>query len=358
MELRELSEDEFSGFIRKKPSDNFLQSIEMFRRYKDVGRETYFLGGYLDGRLKIAALVFCMHDIMGWKIFNMARGPILNFESKKSFESQSVFLEKCAKFLEQKGGAVLQISPNYYRKINEEFLAKGGIPKWDKKRKFDDLYSEIGFKYLGEYGQIKWAYFKDLNSGKDKVKQSFREGHKRSIKYATERYRMRVRDVSLDELQVIEKLVNEAGKRHGFIGPDTTYYASMKKYFSDKVSFVVVEVDDDEKTVSAAAGMFIEYGNEMIYLFGGSHTGGKKVSCGPALLQWEMMQRAIDDGASIYNFYGTHPFNDASDFSVYNFKKGFRGEIVEYLGTYAKPLNLLGKILIKRIGCSEYRGVS
>ena len=169
---------------------------------------------------------------------------------------------------------------------------------------------------------------------------------------------MIVRDLGLDELEVLTKLVNEAGKRLGFIGPDTAYYKSMKKYFSDAITFAVAEVSSGDKKTSAAAGMFIEYGNEMIYLFGGSHVGGKEVACGPALLQWSMMQKAADDGILNYNFYGTHPFRDAADFSVYNFKRGFRGVVVEYIGTYAKPLNLVGRFLVKKIGKAEYRGVS
>ena len=358
MELRELTENDFSDFVKKNVSDNFLQSIEMFRRYKDINREAYLLGGLVRGKIKIAALVFCMRDIMGWKVFNMARGPILNFTDKKCFNYQNDFLKECSGFLKDKGGAVLQISPNFYRELDDCVFSDGEIPVWGEKKKFDSLYQKAGFKYLGEYGQIKWAYFKKLESEKIETKKSFRQGHRRAIKYAIERYDMKVRNLDLNELGILEKLVNESGKRHGFIGPDTDYYESMKKHFSDKVTFAVADVSDGKKKISAAAGMFIEYNGEMIYLFGGSHIGGKQVSCGPALLQWSMMKKAIDDGFLNYNFYGTHPFKDATDFSVYNFKRGFRGVIVEYLGTYAKPLNFVGKFLIKRIGVAEYRGVS
>ena len=373
MKIRELSEAEFSKFIRKKPSNNFLQSIEMFQRYKDIGREAYLFGGFVGKELKIAGLAFCMRDFMGWKVFNMARGPILDFGDKRSFNYQGEFLDECAKFLEDRGGAVLQISPNFYRKTLDADFSEDVIPKWKERERFDSLFSKIGFKYLGEFAQIKWAYFKDLTEGEEAVLKSFRQGARRSIKYARERYGMKLRTIEESELPKIEKLVNETGRRHGFVGPDVAYYASMKKHFADKVTFVAVATEDENVATAskmendvardggnnefAAVGMFIEYNGEMIYLFGGSRTD-KQATCAPSLLQWEMMKKAIENGSRIYNFYGTHPFREAADYGVYNFKKGFRGEIVEYVGTYAKPLNLAGRLLLWRIKAKEYRGVS
>ena len=357
MELRELTEYEFFKFIKKSKSDNFLQSLEMFRRYRDIKRDSYLFGGFVKGDLKIAALVYCMRELMGWKIFNMARGPILDFEDKKIFTYQKTFLEKSALLLKNKGGAVLQISPNYYRSICDDVFDDGDIPAWPKKQEFDSLYDEVGFKYLGEYAQVKWAYLKDLGAKKDEIMGSFRQGHRRAIRHAIARHGMQFRNLELNELDILEKLVNEAGKRHGFAGPNAEYYKSMKKHFSDKVIFSVVDLNDANKKIPVAAGMFIEYNDEMIYLFGGSHIN-KKASYGPILLQWSMMEKAMDGGYLKYNFYGTHPFKGAADFSVYNFKKGFRGSVIEYLGTYAKPLNLVGRFIIKRIGIAQYRGVS
>ena len=60
-------------------------------------------------------------------------------------------------------------------------------------------------------------------------------------------------------------------------------------------------------------------------------------------LQWEMIKFAKDHNIDSYNFYGiTGDFSeDAEDYGVQQFKKGFNAHVHEYVGDFIKPINPL-----------------
>ena len=56
------------------------------------------------------------------------------------------------------------------------------------------------------------------------------------------------------------------------------------------------------------------------------------------LIQWEMIQYAIKNKYERYNFYGIEgKFDDEN--GVYGFKKGFDGEVVEFIGEFDLVVN-------------------
>jgi len=155
-----------------------------------------------------------------------------------------------------------------------------------------------------------------------------------------------------------------------------SYYQEMKKAYGEKVKFLVAEapgekvaefenVADDSITedrvcagdfddsgvvskekewVPVAAAMFVIHEDEIIYLFSGSSAKYKKLG-GPYLLQEKIILEAVRRGCRKYNFYGTDPFEEGG---VYLFKRGFHGQLEEYLGTYLLPISLVGKIYVAK----------
>ena len=57
-------------------------------------------------------------------------------------------------------------------------------------------------------------------------------------------------------------------------------------------------------------------------------------------LQWEMIKFAKEHNIDRYNFYGiTGDFSEnAEDYGVQQFKKGFNAGVEEYIGDFIKPL--------------------
>ncbi|WP_049409796.1 peptidoglycan bridge formation glycyltransferase FemA/FemB family protein [Staphylococcus pettenkoferi] len=76
---------------------------------------------------------------------------------------------------------------------------------------------------------------------------------------------------------------------------------------------------------------------EMDYLSSGSNPAYNRYM-GAYALQWEMIKFAKAHGIDRYNFYGvTGDFSeDAEDYGVQQFKKGFNAQVEEYIGDFIK----------------------
>ena len=356
--FREITEKEFESFIKTCPNKNYMQSIEMFRRYQKIGRESYLLGIVENNKVTAAGIASVIYERFSYKIFTFSRGPLADY--KNNIESFYYLVEKSKEFLKKKHGIILQISPNLL------------VPDAPDSLKTD--LKKMNYKYLGEYEQVKWIYTINfskienlpiikprktetdlLNPSLDKKSEeilfrAFRKGHRYLIRYATERYNLSLRELESDEYNIMFKLLEEAGKVHNFIPRDQTFFEQMNKTFDGKATAVIAELPD--KT-PVAVGFFIIYGDEIIYLSSGLSREHKQLG-GPHLIQWNMIRYAYANGYKKYNFWGTNP--DPND-GVFNFKQGFHGEVEEFVGTFATPLNLIGKLYLKKLHVSEHRDI-
>lgn len=96
----------------------------------------------------------------------------------------------------------------------------------------------------------------------------------------------------------------------------------------------------DGTLLDLAAALFIHNAHEMYYLSSGSNPKYNEFM-GAYRLQWDMICHAKQLGINRYNFYGiTGDFgNEAEDYGVQQFKKGFNAFIEEYVGDFIKPVN-------------------
>lgn len=141
------------------------------------------------------------------------------------------------------------------------------------------------------------------------------------------------------------------------------YYRSMKEAFGEKVKFMVAEVPAERLSetereglgsgveyVPLAAAMFVVDDKEIVYLYSGSVRKLQKYG-GAHLMQWKMIQEAVEKDCEKYNFYGVRPVEGDG---VYNFKLGFRGKVEELLGTFILPIGMIGKMYVVRLPVREY----
>lgn len=261
--------------------------------------------------------------------------------------------ERAKEFCRERKGLALEIAPNIVARPRN---AHNEIVEGKDNLAVKAELERLGYKYLGEYEQVKWTFVKELGGETaEEMLMNFRTDHRQRIRRA-QREGVRVRELGEDELGVLKEIAAEAGERHGFKDPDAEYYRSMKKYFGEKVKFVVAELPAEKvdgkagEYVPLAASMFVNDGREMVYLYSGSVRKLQKYG-GAHLIQWEMLQEAMASGCTKYNFYGVYPVEGNG---VYNFKLGFRGEVEELLGTFILPIGLLGKAYVARLEVHEY----
>ena len=353
--FRELTPEEFEHFTTSCSSKNYMQSPAMYSRYQEVKRESYLVGLVADSRVLIGGLVSVIYERLGRKIFTFSRGPLFEQFNAEDF---AIFTQGCKKFLKAKRGIVLQISPN--------------LLVSDAPADFGQILESQGFKPLGEYEQVKWTYALDFSKIpdlpkvavpatkssvlnppiSDEVKQqllrSFRRDHRATIRYATERYGLKVRELQVDEYPILLEMIEESGKVHGFVPREQRFFEQLKQFFGDDVTAIVAETPAGEPI---AAAFFILYGNEVIYLSSGFRRAHKKLG-GPHLIQWTMIQYAYANGFKKYNFWGTNPDPDNG---VFKFKQGFHGEIEEFVGTFVTPISPLGTAYIQKLHYAKQR---
>lgn len=371
MEFVELTEEEFAGLDFECQS--FLQSVEMYRRYRELNREAYLLGVVLKPtvtdlrseaprQILAAGLVSACEWRFGRKIFQVAGGWLMNYEMQAEIIGKEIlsreeilrFLSvKVRDFCRKKKGIVVEISPNVEaRPRDRKNNILPGKDHLDVKAELE----RIGYKYLGEVGQVKWQYVLEFTGQTaEELFRDFRTDHRQRIRRA-EREEVRVRELEMDELPILKQIAAEAGERHGFQDPQMAYYRSVKKHFGEKVKFLVAELPAEKEGgkegefIPLAAAMFINDEREMVYLYSGSVRKYQKYG-GAHLIQWKMIQEALETGCKRYNFYGVRPVEGDG---VYNFKQGFRGHVEELLGTFALPIGVLGKLYLLRQKPREY----
>ncbi len=359
MKLVELSESEVKHL--KFACSNFLQSWEMYERYQRLGREAYFIGVKNDEKILAAGLVLARPWRFGKKTFRVPGGWLMDYEASNRAEILEFLTKEMRKFCLERQGITLEIAPNI---ISEPRDAHNNVVEGKNHLDIKATLLKLGYKYLGEYEQVKWTFTLDLNDQTaEGLFREFRTDHRQRI-HRAEREKVRIRELEMDEIKILKDIAAEAGERHGFKDPDMEYYRSMKEAFGDKVKFVVAEIPaeklseeergtTDQEYIPLAAAMFVNDGKEIVYLYSGSVRKLQKYG-GAHLIQWQMIQEALKTGCKKYNFYGVKPVEGNG---VYNFKLGFRGQVEELLGTFILPLDFWGKLYCMRLKPHEYGAV-
>lgn len=357
MEFTLLSVSDFCLYEEVSACRNFFQSINMYHRYIELGYETYLVGVKRDGKVVAASLLVALgKSICGYKIFNAYKGFLLDYSD---FELLEFFTKEVKNFLRKKKCIKLFIDP-YIVSVERDRdgnKVRGGVNNLFVKYKLESL----GYKYLGEVEQVKWTYVLEFNNrGKEEVLKNFKSNVRNYINKTNNKYVINIRKLSYGEIADFRKITSMSADKQGFVDKSLKYYQSMYDHFGDKVEYLIAELDvkktrsnllrllSDSKdkdsilnelekldclnsdVIPLAAGMFIYYGNEVIYLFSGNDPKYVKYY-GCYALQWYVIQKAIEYNYKRYNFFGIKMDKDDG---VFTFKKGFNGNVEELLGTF------------------------
>ncbi len=362
MEFTELTLSEFRRV--KFASNSFLQAPEMYQRYQDLGRESYLVGlKDAQGEILAAGLILGRPWHFGRKCFRVAGGWLMDYNAPNHPEILKAITKGAREFCRQKKAIVLTVMPKIVREVTDQ---QDTVPAEDHQHtEIQSEFEQLGYKYLGEFEQLKWHYQLYLKGREpEELFASLREGHRRQIRKA-EKVGIRLRELSGEDAQLFKSIVAETGERQKFQDPPAEYYSSMKRRFGNHVRLMIAEIpaiqlpESDRAEVidgyvPTTAAMFLYDEHELAYLYGGSLRQYQKYG-GAHLLQWTMLQEAMKKGYESYNFYGVKPFPDNG---VFKFKRGFRGHVEELVGTFALPIGLFGRIYVSRLKPLKFREVN
>ena len=393
MEFVELKENEFRNFLDSHPCKTFLQTPEIGKLRETLGWNVNYVGVKDKKKILCATMLVSKLRHFGQYEFYSPRGFLIDFEDEKLL---TFFTKELKKYISKKKGYSLRIDPYVIykqRDINGD-IVEGGI---DHSNVVSYL-KKLGYKSVSSLEQVGWMFCLDVEGTTEELMKKMRSFTKRNIKKGLNNS-IYVREATYDEMPLIKELMDATSERKGFANRNLKYFQTMYKVFKPRgeINFIVAEIHlqeyiknckkqlqeekdkydkllkmnstmekmDKQQEVMAkiedkikealdlkkahgniiplSGGVFLTYGDEMLYLFGGNHKEYMHF-CAPYIVQWEMINRAFanPDKFRRYNFYGIpkdinkHP----KDYGVYDFKKGFTGYVEELIGEYELPINM------------------
>jgi len=154
-----------------------------------------------------------------------------------------------------------------------------------------------------------------------------------------------------EDLAQFYEIMTETAERDNFNSRPLKYFQNMFHAIdSEHLRLYVAEFEG--RMIAATIAIF--FGDTVWYLYGASSNKHRNTMPN-YLLQWEMIQWAIEKNCSVYDFLGISGDDNPDNplHGLYRFKSGFSGETIEYVGELEvvfKPLlnklvNLLRKFI-------------
>ena len=125
-------------------------------------------------------------------------------------------------------------------------------------------------------------------------------------------------------------LMLTTGVRDGFVTRQPEYFANMLDNLGEHARLYMAF---DPEGTPIAGTLAIHYGDKVWYLYGASSNEHRNLMPN-YLLQWRMIQWAVETGCRIYDFRGVsgNVSEDNPLYGLFRFKQGFGGAFTEFVG--------------------------
>lgn len=391
MIFTELTEEEFRNFAANHELKSFIQTPELGSLKKNQGFDIYYVGVKESDKIVAATFMMSSASFLGKKIFYAPNGYLIDFENESIL---NFFTKEIKKYIKSKKGFVLTIDP--YFETKQLDIDGNVVPNGYDNTKKIELLKKIGYIYTGKTNQLKYLFSLEIeNKVPEKLLSEMKNNTRKFINKSLQKC-ISVRELEYDELNIFKSLTDATSNRKSFSNKSLTYYQEMYKLYKplNQVKYLIAEVNleeyieelkleienynqkilkvtskknnekemkeytnkiiqlnekinevkkiKDEKgnKIITSGAMFIIYGDEIIYLFGGNYKEYLNFYA-QYRLQWEMIKYASLNKYKRYNFYGISTLDPNSpDYGVYKFKRGFNGHVMEMVGQFELKISI------------------
>ncbi|MCI2774849.1 aminoacyltransferase [Staphylococcus petrasii] len=403
MKFVNLTPEEFEKFTSENFS-HYTQSRIHYDNRNEMKHDVHIVGVKdEEGNVIAGTLMTEARALKIYKYFYTHRGPVMDYSDIKLvhffFKSLTDYLKKQNCLFVLVDPYILENLRNADGEILESYDNRAVI------KTLEDLgYKHQGWSVgYSTMSQIRWLSILDLkDKSEDQLLKEMDYQTRRNIKKTYE-MGVKVRTLPMEETDTFFELFQMAEEKHGFKFRDKPYFYEMQKTYQDhamlKLAYIdlkdylstlqqkhddltkqLADVDEalkespnskknkNKKTqieqqlnsnerklhetkekiaaegevLNLAAALYIYNDHEVYYLSSGSNPK-YNAYMGAYRLQWEMIKFAKEHNIDRYNFYGiTGDFSeDAEDYGVQQFKKGFNANVYEYIGDFIKPIKPL-----------------
>lgn len=410
MEFVILNEEEYRKFYNSNSQSSFMQSVELGHLKEDYGDIIHFVGVKKEKKIVAASLLLESKTIFNKSMFYAPRGLIVDYHD---FSLLSFFVTELKKYMRKYHGFTLTIDPNViYRKRSSEgeILGDGDDLSVNNLKKLG--FKHFGFNTYLETRQARWAYLLELDEDYETKKSKFSKSTRKNIE-STYKKGLQVRVGHIDDLNVMTEIFEITAKRKDFFYRSLDYYKKMYKNMKDLMTIYIAYLNPDvylehtkqllkdekvkNKEISlkfdkdnvgnklrnqkkTSDALIEKYEKELkrAEKFKENNPKGKDIGCllsirsGNEYLtlssgvlvdykdftpKYQMYEKHIEDaykeGFKYCNFYGiTGDFDPKNKYyGVYEFKKGFGGNVIEYIGEFELEVSSFNKLykLLRKI---------
>jgi peptidoglycan pentaglycine glycine transferase (the first glycine) len=317
--------DQWNSLIGQLPYAHILQSWEWGAfKQETIGWIPQRIAYSKDGQI-VAGTSLLTRKMFGLQVMYVPKGPAMDYSDSDLVEAVLSDLQKRAK------GAL-------WLKIDPDVVGGYGVPDTEEdqpqavgKAVIQQLQAR-GWTFSDDQVQFRNTITLDLSPDEETLLMQMSQNTRRKVRTA-EKKGVTVRAGTEDDLPTLYQLYKLTGERDNFlIRPPDYYEKAWRDFIRAGLAHVLIAEADGE---AIAHVILFHFGRTCWYFYGAS-SNEERNRMPNYLLQWEAMGWAKANGYTIYDMWGApDDFNEAdSMWGVYEFKRGFRGEVTRYIGAW------------------------
>jgi lipid II:glycine glycyltransferase (peptidoglycan interpeptide bridge formation enzyme) len=300
--------------IASLATGHVLQSFEWGELKSQFGWRPLRLLLEQDGEPRAAALVLSRSLYLpGLSIIYVPKGPCFQPEDGPGLRA----ILRAIKSIASEQGAI-------FVKVDPDITAADGEAV--------AVLEEEGFRPSPEQIQLRNTMVVDLRPSQEELLARMSQSTRRNIKLAC-RHGVEVVEGSAEDLPLFHQLYLETAHRDGFILRTYRYYQSLWNLFLQQGMAQVLFARWQGQVLAGC--ILLRLGRRVWYMFGASRSAHRELRPNQ-LLQWEAMRWAKAQGAESYDMWGLPNVLEPGQpmWGLYQFKKGFGGELRQWVGAY------------------------
>ena len=331
---------EYEAFVQGHPKGHFAQS-SLWAKQKPAWSWKAIVSRDDEGKIRgsVAFLIRKM-PFIGRNMMYACRGPVCDLDDRATFDELMAAARALAA---QKKAYVIKIDPDVPSDQTDfvKMLEENGFRTRDTGKNFEAI-------------QPRYVFRLYLNGrSEEELLASFHQKWRYNIRLATKKG-VEVRICGKEMVPDFARIMVETGLRDNFATRPPEYFSAMLDNFGKKCRLYMAFYEDKP----IAGTLAIHYGDKVWYLYGASSNEYRNLMPN-YLLQWRMIQWAIETGCRVYDFRGVSGdiSEDNPHYGLYRFKQGFHGEFTEFVGEYDNVQNRLMYFLAEK-GSLAYKGLA
>ena len=307
---------EYEAFVQSHPKGNFAQSY-LWGKQKPMWQWDAIAVRGEDGAIRGSLAVMARKvPGIGRTLMYGCRGPVCDLDDRETF---SQLLDGAKALAKKYKSYVIKIDPD--------------VPS--SNTAFSSMLQSFGFRAKEggkNFEAIQPRYVFRLNvegKAEEELLANFHQKWRYNIRLA-ERKGVTVRICGKEMVPAFSDLMLTTGVRDGFVTRKPEYFAAMLDNLGEHARLYMAF---DPNNTPIAGTLAIHYGDKVWYLYGASSNEHRNLMPN-YLLQWRMIQWAVETNCRIYDFRGVS--GDVSEdnplYGLFRFKQGFGGDFTEFVG--------------------------